>query len=113
MLRGAHFKEVLLKKVAGVLILLSILATYLPMMPSEECPEGTHETGNHLGSVKICGSLFHCPLVFNMSLSDLFPIPLIGRLPLVTLVPFLDELSDSIFRPPRSVVNLTSKGMLK
>lgn len=101
-----------MKKVAGVLILLSILATYLPMMPSDECPEGTHGAANHLGSVKNCGSLFHCPLISNKSLAELFPVPFIGRLPLVTLVPFLDELPDLIFHPPR-YVNLTSKGMLR
>jgi hypothetical protein len=101
-----------LKKVIGVLILLGILATYLPMMPSEECPEGTHETANRLGSVKACGSLFHCPLIFNKSLSELFPIPFIGRLPLVRLVPFLDELPDFIFHPPRHVYSI-QKGDVK
>ena len=54
-----------------------------------------------MGNMKVdCGYIFHCPLILNISMPELLPIPVSGRLVLSYFSFKVDELPHPIFHPP-------------
>jgi hypothetical protein len=87
-------------KIVGVLLIIGILFSYVPVIPMDDCPEG-----NHMGNMKMdCGNVFHCPLIINGSLQEPFPLPLSGWLILPPILPKVDELTHLIFHPPKTQI---------
>lgn len=87
-------------KIVGVLLIIGILFSYVPVIPMDDCPEG-----NHMGNMKMdCGNVFHCPLILNGSLQEPFPLPLSGWLILPPILPKVDELAHLIFHPPKNQI---------
>ncbi len=86
-----------MRAIVGCLLVLGILFSYLPLLPMDECPEGSHT-----GMMKMdCGSLFHCPVTVDKIFSETSALPLRGCLVPIKLTLAVDELPDSIFHPPR------------
>ena len=87
-------------RVIGSLLIIGILFSYISVFSMDDCPEG-----NHMGNMKLdCGNNFHCPLIFNITMPDLLPLPLSGRVVLAPLFLKIDELASLIFRPPKHMV---------
>ncbi len=104
-------------KFIGILLIIGILFSYVPVMSmgncsEEDCPDanhhpGDHPTGDHPTGKRMmdcCGYSFHCPMLFDISMSDPMPLPLTGRL--IVLPPPLkvDEVPYLIFHPPKAPV---------
>ena len=94
-------------KTVGMLLVIGILFSYVPMIPTDDCPEG-----NHMGNMKMgCGNLFHCPLIINGSSLEPLPLPMIGWLVLPPALLKVDALTHLIFHPPENqITNSTSSG---
>jgi len=86
-------------KVVGVLLVIGIVFSYIPMISTDSC-----SGGNHMGKKLECGYLFHCPLILDGSLQEPLPLPLSGRLVLPPVLPKIDELTNLIFHPPKNHV---------
>jgi hypothetical protein len=83
-------------RIIGCLLIIGILSSYAPIIPVDDCPDGTH-----MGIMKMdCGSIFHCPLIFNISESEPTPLPLWGRIFLTPSLFKVDALPRLIFHPP-------------
>ena len=83
-------------RLIGCLLVIGILFSYVPAFSMDGCPEG-----NHMGNMKVdCGYIFHCPLILNISMPELLPIPVSGRLVLSYSSFKVDELPHLIFHPP-------------
>ncbi len=104
-------------KFIGILLVIGIVFSYVPVMSMENCPRencseashhpvdhhaGDHPTGNK--TMDCCGYTFHCPMLFDINMSDPMPLPLTGRL--IVLPPSLkvDEIPYLIFHPPKAPV---------
>jgi len=85
-------------KIAGVLLVIGILLSYMPMTPADDCREGDHSENMKLD----CGYSFHCPVL----LAKLLPEPLapayLGRLVLPLSFQTFEELARPIFHPPEN-----------
>ena len=92
-------------KIVGILLVIGILSSYIPMIPMDDCP-----AGGHMGNMKLdCGYIFHCPLISDGNLQEPLPLPLTGRLVLPPVLPKVDELTNLIFHPPENrIINLIS-----
>lgn len=104
-------------KLIEIFLIIGILFSYVPVMSMEKCSEencpeanhhpmdhhaGDHPTGNR--TMDCCGYSFHCPMLFDISMSDPMPLPLTGRL-IVLPPPFkADEVPYLIFHPPKAPV---------
>ncbi len=85
-------------KIIGILLIMGILFSYVPIFSMENC-----EQKDHAGNMKLdCGSLFHCPFLSNMNLSESMTLPYFGQAVLISSLPVIDELTDSIFHPPKN-----------
>ena len=83
-------------KMVRILIVLAILFPYLPIVRMNYCTDN-----DSMDQVKMdCGSIFHCPFMSNISLSELIIIPNIGWLVLITSLPLFEDLEYPIFHPP-------------
>jgi hypothetical protein len=97
-------------KLIGILLIIGILFSYVPVMPMDDCPEGDHHTGDHqtgarrTGNMTMnCGNCFHCPILSNMSTPDPMPLPLSGRLVVLPFLLKIDEVPFLIFHPPKAL----------
>ena len=86
-------------KILGVLVILGILFSYVPMFPMDDCQQENHAGSMNLG----CGYSFHCPFLSNLSLSESIALPYLGRAVLISSLPAIDELPHRIFRPPKRI----------
>ena len=83
-------------KIIGILLIIGILFSYVPILPIDNCPEG-----GHMGNMKLdCGYIFHCPFLSNIGLPELMALPYFGRAILISSFPVIDELTHPIFHPP-------------
>ncbi len=83
-------------KIVGIVIILGILFSYVPIFPMDDCQEEAP-----MGNMKLdCGYIFHCPFLSNIGLSKSMTLPLIGRAVLSSSLPVIDELTHPIFHPP-------------
>jgi hypothetical protein len=88
-----------MKTIIGCLLVIGILFSYVPMFPTDGCPDGSHT-----GIMKMdCGSLFHCPMIVDKILPETSGLPLRGCLVPLKLSLVVDELPDLIFRPPKII----------
>ncbi len=88
-----------MRLVAGFLV-IGILFSYIPMIPTDNCSEG-----DHMGNTKLnCGYIFHCPLISDGNLQEPLPLPLTGWLVLPPVLPKVDELTHLIFHPPKNQI---------
>ena len=96
-----------------ILIVIGILFSYVPVMPVEYFPEGSHEKnheGNdHKGSHKEegklnCRYIFHCAFTLNLSFSE--PLVILHMEKLVSISPSITfgDFRFAIFRPPEAKV---------
>lgn len=93
-------------KVIGILLVIGILFSYVPMIPMDGCPEG-----HHMGTKKMdCGYSFHCPVIFNFNMSESLPLPFIGQLDLASPLPKVDKLVTPIFHPPEYLILINCSG---
>ncbi len=91
-------------KIVGVIVVIGILFSYIPMIQMDNCPEG-----NHMGNMKSdCGYIFHCPLISSGNPQEPLPLPLSGRLILPPALPKVDELARLIFHPPKNQIDYNS-----
>lgn len=85
-------------KIIGILLIMGILFSYVPIFPKDNCQEA-----NHARNMKLdCGSIFHCPFLSDIGLLESITLPLIGRAVLSSSLPVLEELTHPIFHPPKS-----------
>ena len=85
-------------RIIGCLLVIGILSSYAPIIPIDDCADGAH-----MGFMKMdCGSIFHCPLILNISVSKPAPLPLTGRVSLTPSLFKVDGLPRSIFHPPET-----------
>jgi len=84
-------------RVIGTLLIIGILFSYIPVFPMDECPEG-----NHMGNIMKmdCGSLFHCPMIVDLNISETSGLSPSGRLVSTKPLLILKELTHPIFHPP-------------
>ena len=82
-------------KIVGILLIIGILFSYVPIVPMDGCPEGHHMAGKKMD----CGYSFHCPIIFNFNMSE-SPLPFTGRVVLTLPLPKVDQLVTLIFHPP-------------
>ena len=83
-------------RIIGYLLIIGILFSYVPVFSMDECPDG-----NHMGNMKLdCGSIFHCPMIFDIRVSDPTPLPLRGLFFTAPSLFHIDELPRLIFHPP-------------
>jgi hypothetical protein len=76
-------------------------------MPFEHRPDGDHDGKSHTGNMKMdCGSIFHCPFIFNANISAAFHLPLIGKLILIAFLPFSDGSPSPVYHPPKNIVSI-------
>jgi len=87
-------------RVIGSLLIVGILFSYVPVFPTDDCAEG-----NHLGNIMKmdCGSLFHCPMIVDLSISATRALPTSGRLVSTQPLLALKELTHAIFHPPKYI----------
>ncbi len=95
-------------KIAGILLVTVILLSYVPMISLDDCPGA-----NHMGNIMKmdCGSLFHCPMIVDLNISETSGLSPNGRLVSTKPLLVLKELTHTIFHPPEhSNPNLNSQG---
>ena len=81
----------------GIIIIIGIIFSYIPLVLEDECPEG-----DHMGSMKVdCGYVFHCPLVIGKNISEPLSLPLTGQLVLIPPIMKIEKLAYLFFRPPK------------
>jgi hypothetical protein len=86
-------------KIIGSFLIIGILFSYVPLIATDECPEG-----DHMGNMKMnCGYLFHCPMVANIIISGTPGLLLNGRLVSTKPLLVVKGLTQSIFHPPEYV----------
>ena len=87
------------KNLTGFVVIVTILFSYVPVFPTDQCPEG-----NHMGNVKMdCGYSFHCPMVVNKNILGTYSLPLNGLLVPAKSLLVVDELIRVIFHPPKDL----------
>jgi len=82
----------------GILLVIGILFSYVPVFPIGDCQEEEHEGGRKLD----CGYPFHCPFLSDIGLSGSVVLPYIGRASLSLPLFVIDELVHPIFHPPKN-----------
>jgi hypothetical protein len=85
-------------KIIGILLIIGILFSYVPVFPMDDCQEEDNGGNMKLG----CGYAFHCPFLSNIGLSGSIVLPYVGRASLSLPLPVIDELAHPIFHPPKS-----------
>lgn len=96
-------------RIIGCLLITGILLSYVPVIPVDGCPGG-----NHMGNIMKmdCGSLFHCPMIVDLNISETSGLSPNGRLVSTKLLLVLKELTHTIFHPPENLTpNLIPIGM--
>ena len=96
-------------RIIGCLLVIGILASYVPAVHVDNCPDRTHT-----GKINMdCGFPFHCPMIVDINISETSDLPLNGRLVSTKSLLVLKELTDSIFHPPKYLLreNSIPKGM--
>jgi len=84
-------------KIIGILLIIGILFSYVPILPMDDSQES-----NHAGNMKLdCGYIFHCPFLSNIGLPESMTLPYFGRAVLNAPLLVIDELTHPIFRPPK------------
>ena len=95
----------------GILIIIGIFSSYIPLMAVDDCPEG-----DHMGNMKMdCRYCFHCPFLFSTDSLDPLPLPFTGELVLGPSLPKVDEMVHPIFHPPKDqatalIISVYSRG---
>ncbi|MBM4308431.1 MAG: hypothetical protein FJ115_03045 [Deltaproteobacteria bacterium] len=85
-------------KVVGILLIIAILFSYVPIVPADDCPD----TG-HSGNMKLdCGSVFHCPIIYNPAMPEISTLTINGWLKLMPEISKIEELPNFIFHPPKA-----------
>ncbi len=97
-------------RIVGIFLVIAILFSYLPIIPRDDCPDV-----DHMGSMKLdCGNIFHCPLIFSISVSGPTVLPLSGRFFLTFFSVKVEELPRLVFHPPEYLdQNLTPQRLKK
>jgi len=95
-------------RLVGIFLIIGILFSYVPVFPMDECPEG-----NHMGNMKMdCGSLFHCPMIVDLNISEISGLPLNGRLVSTKPLLVVKELAHPVYHPPEYLnANFIPHGM--
>jgi len=95
-------------RLVGIFLIIGILFSYIPVFPMDECSEG-----NHMGNMKMdCGSLFHCPMIVDLNISEISGLPLNGRLVSTKPLLVVKELAHPVYHPPEYLTtNLIPIGM--
>jgi hypothetical protein len=76
----------------------------MPIVPVDNCPDGTH-----MGKMIMdCGFPFHCPMIVDINISETSDLPLNGRLVSTKSLLVVKELTNSIFHPPKYLLNENS-----
>jgi len=84
-------------KIVGILLIIGVLFSYVPIIPKDDCQEA-----NHARNMKLdCGYIFHCPFLSKIGLPESIVLPFIGRAVLSSSLPVLEELTHPIFHPPK------------
>ena len=84
-------------KIVSAFIIIAVLFSYVPRIPMDDCPEG-----NQMGHMNLdCGYLFHCPVLFDVSILGPSALSLTGRLVPLPTLPNVDEVNFLIFHPPK------------
>jgi hypothetical protein len=84
-------------KIVGILLIIGILFSYVPILPMDDCQES-----NHAGNMKLdCGYIFHCPFLSNIGLPESMTLPYFGRAVLNAPLLAIEELTHPIFHPPK------------
>jgi len=87
-------------KIIGVLLIIGILFSYVPMIPMDDCQEG-----DHTGNMKMdCGNCPLCSILISIDGPGHYSLPLTGRLNVPPSLSEVDELSFPIFHPPKSLI---------
>ncbi len=95
------------RSLVGIILLLTILFSYVPVFSMDQCPKGNQmdkcPEGNHMVDVKLhCGYNFHCPMIVNKNILETHSLPLNGRFVPVKPLLYVDELIRVVFRPPKN-----------
>jgi hypothetical protein len=86
-------------KITGILLIIGIVFSYVPILPMDDCQET-----NHAGNMKLdCGYIFHCPLLSNLGLPESITLPYFGPAVLISSLPMLDEFIHPIYHPPKKM----------
>ena len=84
-------------KIVGILLIIGILFSYVPILPMDDCQES-----NHAGNMKLdCGYIFHCPFLSNIGLPESMTLPYFGRAVLNAPLLVIEELTHPLFHPPK------------
>lgn len=85
-------------KVIGIFLIIGILFSYIPVVSMDDCPE----TG-HSGNMELdCGSVFHCPIIYNSAVVESSILTINGWLKWVPDISNIEELPNFIFHPPKA-----------
>ena len=83
-------------KIIGVLLIIGILFSYIPIFPMDGCQQG-----DHAGNMKLdCGYIFHCPFLSNTNVSESISLPYLGRAVSISSSLVIEDLTHPIFHPP-------------
>ena len=83
-------------KMVGILVVIAVALSYIPVMAMDGCPEA-----HHMGHTKLdCGYSFHCPFLAGLNVPDFSPLPYTGELVSASSSLKIDGLIFPIFRPP-------------
>jgi hypothetical protein len=96
-------------RIVGIFLVTVILLSYVPMIPLDDCPGA-----NHMGNIMKmdCGSLFHCPMIVDLNISETSGLSPNGRLVSTKPLLVLKELTHTIFHPPEYLnANFIPHGM--
>jgi hypothetical protein len=84
-------------KIIGILLIIGILFSYVPIFPKDDCQEA-----NHARNMKLdCGYIFHCPFLSNIGLQESIILPYFGRAVLSPPFLVIDDFAHPIFHPPK------------
>ena len=83
-------------RIIECLLVIGILFSYVPIISMDDCPDE-----NHMGNLKMdCGFLFHCPMVIDMSISEISGLPINGWLFSTKPMLVVKKLIHPVFHPP-------------
>jgi hypothetical protein len=88
-------------RIIGILLIIGILFSYVPIFPKDDCQEA-----NHARNMKLdCGYIFHCPFLSNTGLPESIILPYFGRAVLNSSLLVIEELTHLIFHPPKKWID--------